>query len=315
MTKKFKIGLVGYGTIGKVHEKVVRSQDNNFELVAISDTKQSKTPKGIRWYNNYKDLLSKERVDAISIATPPSSHYQIASDCISANKHVLVEKPPTIDSKKCRHLEKLAKKKGVTFFTAFHMRYNPAVLQAIKKLASANVEKIEITFREYVFNFHDPSRWIFNPAISGGGVLMDSGINALSVVKSVLQDNFNYRIKKVCLVKTKEMKVETEAQVEFVFGERSIGSLKMDWLYKPKDIRKLIFYTRNKKYTVNINKGSLSENGHALFKIDLRYDTMFLEYLGVYEHFQKTIQQRISFASIEELQFVESAYKKAGLNY
>ena len=195
------------------------------------------------------------------------------------------------------------------------MRYNPAVLQAIKKLASANVEKIEITFREYVFNFHDPSRWIFNPAISGGGVLMDSGINALSVVKSVLQDNFNYRIKKVCLVKTKEMKVETEAQVEFVFGERSIGSLKMDWLYKPKDIRKLIFYTRNKKYTVNINKGSLSENGHALFKIDLRYDTMFLEYLGVYEHFQKTIQQRISFASIEELQFVESAYKKAGLNY
>ena len=312
MKKKLKVGLVGYGTIGKVHEKVIRSFKNNFELVAISDLQRQKVPKGIKYYKDYTDLLSKEHVEAISIATPPSSHYLIALDSISANKHVLVEKPPTIDSKKCQRLEKLAKKNSVILFTAFHMRYNPAVVQATKKLSKANIKKIEITFKEYVFNFHDPNRWIFNPAISGGGVLMDSGINALSVVKSVLQDNSNFSIKKVVLTKAKNMKVETKVKVNFVFGNNGTGSLKMDWLYKPKDIRKLIFYTIRNVYNININKGSFSKNGQTLFKTDPKKDTMYLEYLGAYEHFSETIQQGNSFVSTDELQFVEKVYKKAG---
>lgn len=311
MTKRHKLGLIGYGTIGKVHRKIIQNPKSSFELVAISDIKKQEAPKGISFYKNHNELLDKEDIDAVSIATPPNTHFQIACDSLESNKHVLIEKPPTIDPKKCLELEKIANKNKVSLFTAFHMRYNPAVNQASKKLANTDIKKIEIIFKEYVFNFHGHGGWIFNSTISGGGVLMDSGINALSVVKSVLQNNPDFNIKEAVLSKENNMGVETKVRVKFTFGRNGVGTIKMDWLYESADIRKLIFYTKNKKYTININKGSLSENGQVLFKTDPKKNTMLIEYKGAYKHFKETIQQGVSFVSTDELHFVQNAYKKA----
>lgn len=307
MTQRYKIGLIGYGTIGKVHEKVITSQENDFKLVAICDLQKPTMKTKVRWYKNYKELL-KESIDAVSIATPPSTHYQIALDYLKAGKHVLVEKPPTINSKKGKYLAELASEKGVTYFTAFHMRYNPAVVFAATELVGVDIRKIEITFKEYVFNFHDPDRWIFNPKVSGGGVLMDSGVNALSVIKNILQDNFVFDIQDVKLTKGKNMEVEIQARVQFTFSNNGKGTLKMDWLYKHEDIRLLNFYSKNDCYTVNINEGSFRKNKEILFQIPKDTDTILLEYIDTYKHFVSCLEKRTSFVSHEELEFVEKAY-------
>ena len=66
-----------------------------------------------------------EEVDAVVIATPPDTHYDLASLCVEAGKHVLVEKPMTLDAKEGRELVYLAQKKRVTLMTDDTFLYSP----------------------------------------------------------------------------------------------------------------------------------------------------------------------------------------------
>lgn len=132
MTKPLKIGAIGCGYWGpNLIRNFVELPDS--KLIAIADLNeerlihlQTRYPQIKHVTQNYKDLF-KLGLDAIVIATPPSTHYQIAVDCLENGLHVLIEKPITLRSKRARKLQKLAKQYGRVLMVGHTFEYNPAV--------------------------------------------------------------------------------------------------------------------------------------------------------------------------------------------
>jgi predicted dehydrogenase len=75
-------------------------------------------------------------LDAVVIATPPFTHYEIAKDCLQAGLHVFVEKPITLDSLHAKELVELADQKELILMTGHTFEYNPAV-QTLKEIVES----------------------------------------------------------------------------------------------------------------------------------------------------------------------------------
>ncbi|HEV2883263.1 MAG TPA: Gfo/Idh/MocA family oxidoreductase, partial [Pyrinomonadaceae bacterium] len=93
-----RVGVIGYGYWGP---NLVRNfmEAQGSTVVAVCDLRPERLAMvknrypSIRTITNWQDLLNDPDIDAVAIATPVSSHFELAMAAIGANKHVLVEKP------------------------------------------------------------------------------------------------------------------------------------------------------------------------------------------------------------------------------
>jgi len=138
---KIKIGVIGAGRWGKKHiEEYLKLKD--VELEWVSDLAEENTKFCKEKYNlpnvttNYNDVISSD-VEAVSICTSNETHFEICKNALLAGKHVLVEKPLTLDSKKAYELVKIAKKSDKILAVGHIFRYNNAINE-IKKLVENN---------------------------------------------------------------------------------------------------------------------------------------------------------------------------------
>lgn len=305
-----KLGVIGVGSIGTVHLDVLRSPEQKaFKLVAISDLKPLNV-NGVDFSVDHKKLLENPSILAVSINTPPNTHYQLVMEALNAGKHVLVEKPPALTVAQCQEMVQLAEEKNKVLFMAFHARYHPEVDAAAKELRNKQINEINIIYGEWVLNYHDPRGWIFDPEIAGGGVLMDSGINALSIVTKVIPD-IKLKVESARFDKPSDFKVETRADVKFSFGEIGKGTLSMDWMKKGPEVRQVVFRTRSDEYAVDIVRNILTKDGEIIGgrKNDGQVVDQNSEYKGVYEDFARHLSTNTSLVSAKELEFIEQAYK------
>ena len=91
-----RIGIVGLGTIGKAHWKVVR-ESSQTKLTAIADPTPAALDfaraEGVPAYADYRDMLEHEALDGVIVAVPNAEHVPVALACIERDIAVLVEKP------------------------------------------------------------------------------------------------------------------------------------------------------------------------------------------------------------------------------
>src|SRR5690606_10060248 len=110
-----KIGVIGVGHLGKIHLRCI-SEIPEYEIVGFADTDPGRASEvsaqfGIRAFDQIDELM--DQVDAVSIVTPTTSHFELARLAIGKGKHVFIEKPVTDQSHKARMLHDLAKEKGI----------------------------------------------------------------------------------------------------------------------------------------------------------------------------------------------------------
>ena len=110
-----KVGIIGLGRWGK---KLLKIFDNLLHVKIISHKNNPKTGFWVKKYFphvlttlNYHDILHDKSIDAVIIATPINTHYQIAIDALVAKKHVFIEKPIAESRKECNELLKMSKNK------------------------------------------------------------------------------------------------------------------------------------------------------------------------------------------------------------
>lgn len=305
-----KFGVIGVGNIGAVHLDVLKSSEQkDFKLTAVSDLKPLNIEEA-DFFTDYKKLLENSDILAVSINTPPNTHYQLVVDALNAGKHVLVEKPPALTVAECDEMTRLALEKNKVLFMAFHARYHPEVDAAKSELQGKQVKEINITYGEWVLNYHDPKGWIFDPKIAGGGVLMDSGINALSIVTKVMP-GIKWNVTSAKFDKPADFRVETKANVKFSFGENGKGTLSMDWMRKGPETRQVVFRTNTDEYVIDIVRNSFLKNGAAINgnKGNGELVDQHSEYRGVYKDFADHLSTGASLISVKELEFIRQAYK------
>jgi predicted dehydrogenase len=135
------LGIVGLGYWGPNLARNAHELDCA-ELVGICDANRERLESvgrrfsGVARYDGLSELLGDERLDAVVIATPVTSHYPIARAALEAGKHVLIEKPLAASSAECRELIALGEQRGLLVMPGHTFLYSPPVL-AIHKLIHA----------------------------------------------------------------------------------------------------------------------------------------------------------------------------------
>src|SRR5215470_9609083 len=139
-------GVIGWGYWGP---KIARNLEGlpNAMVTMIADrdpnrlTTISLSQHQVRKTTHVEDVLHSD-VDAVVIATPVSTHYQLAKDALLCGKHVLVEKPLTADVNQAEELVALAQERNLILMVGHTFEYSPAVNELRKLVQSGDLGKI-----------------------------------------------------------------------------------------------------------------------------------------------------------------------------
>jgi predicted dehydrogenase len=142
-----RIGVVGYGYWGP---NLVRNfaETNGAEIAAVADldTQKLATVKrrfpAVTTTTNFNDLLSDATIDAVAIATPVNTHYELAMAALKAGKHVWVEKPMTETLEQARRLVDEAERRGLTLHVDHTFIYTGAVQKMAELTRAGELGKI-----------------------------------------------------------------------------------------------------------------------------------------------------------------------------
>ena len=172
---KTKIAVIGIGHLGKEHARIYRGLPEA-DLVAVCDRDPAKKERadllGVPFFTDYRELFGK--VQAVSIATPTSTHCAIAKDFLEAGIHTLIEKPITLRLEDADELIELAEKKNLALQVGHIERHNPG-LRRIGEIAG-NIRFFEI---------HRLGP--FTGRVNDCGVVLDLMIHDLDIVMGLVQ--------------------------------------------------------------------------------------------------------------------------------
>jgi len=178
----FNVGVVGCGYWGP---KLARNFNElpDVELGWVCDFRQDRLDhlKGLypqaRTTREYRDLLDDDRVDAVVIATPVSTHHRLAVEALRAGKHVLVEKPMAASVREAEEIVAEGKRQDRVVMVGHTFEYNPTV-EAIKEvIASGELGEI------YYINGTRVNLGLFQPDIN---VVWDLAPHDVSILRFVL---------------------------------------------------------------------------------------------------------------------------------
>ena len=141
-----KVAVIGVGAMGRNHARVY-AELPEAQLVAVADADEQLAAAvagkfGVTPYSNYKDLLEKEKPDAVSVAVPTAMHHAVASTCMRAGADVLIEKPIASTVVEGQQLIAMAAELGRKLMVGHIVRFNPAMRALKEKLDAGEVGRI-----------------------------------------------------------------------------------------------------------------------------------------------------------------------------
>jgi predicted dehydrogenase len=124
------------------------------------------------WSGQISQLLDDPAVEAVYIATPHPFHEQQALACIAAGKHVLCEKPLTLDSASAARVLAAARRRGVFLMEAFMYRCHPLIHELLARLKDGAIGPIRHVRADFGFRVRrTPDHRLFDPTLGGGSIL------------------------------------------------------------------------------------------------------------------------------------------------
>ena len=180
-----KYGIIGCGAAAKVHLFHLLREHPEVQITAICDPVAPKdelfTSVAVPHYNDYKEMLKQEQLDAVSIVSPHYLHYQQALACAEKNIHVLCEKPLALEyAQACEVVERF-QEHNLVLTAMLPRRFFNNTLALQKVIADERLGKIESI--NYTLNVHKKDDyylgWRGQKNLVGGGVLMCQALHDL----------------------------------------------------------------------------------------------------------------------------------------
>lgn len=237
-----RVGVIGCGKWGANHVRAF-SGIKNCDLAGITDTSPEAKKTADRYktsfFQDYKEMLPV--VDAVSVATPTDTHYEIVKGCLESGKHVLVEKPVTLDYQQSKKLVDLAKKRGLVLAVGHLFRFNTSVIKLKEILKDAG--KINYITARYIHSSKSPR--------------LDSGVifNFTSHLFDILNFLLEKKPEKIFCKKTNHLSDEREdyAAVLLDYGDFT-AYLETSWLHPLKKRDMWIIGKKSKIYADFLNQ-------------------------------------------------------------
>lgn len=144
------LAVIGGGLWAAHHLNAARDleREGRARLVAVA----ARTPEtvarvtaeyGIEGTTDYRELLARADVHAVSVVTPDHLHREIALAAMAAGKHVIVEKPMDLAVEGCEQMIRAARGHGVLLFVDFHKRYDPVQQKARDLLRAGRIGRVQ----------------------------------------------------------------------------------------------------------------------------------------------------------------------------
>lgn len=183
---EIKVGVVGYGgafNMGRAHLQSMR--DAGMTPIAVAEVDKSRLKvaetdfPGIATFSSVEEMLKKSEVGLVVLITPHNTHAPLATQCLRAGRHVVVEKPLAITTREVDGMIAAAKKAGVMLSTYHNRHWDGRILQAVdlvkKKKALGDIVRIEC----HMGGYGKPGDWWRTSRSISGGILYDWGVHLL----------------------------------------------------------------------------------------------------------------------------------------
>ena len=190
-----KWGIIGTGVIAaKFAATIAQMRQEGDEVVAVaSRTRESAqafaTQHGIpHAYGTYAAMLADAQVEAVYIATPNTLHYDNSRMSLLSGKHVLCEKPFTLNADQARALYALARERKLFIMEAFWIRFLPALQKMRQIIATGDIGDVTHIRSDYGFVPAQSHSVVKRDVNLGAGALMDIGIYNLGFAHMVMDE-------------------------------------------------------------------------------------------------------------------------------
>lgn len=156
------------------------------EVTAIADEDEDRGKSlagrfNTRYYKDYQDLLKSEDIDFVVICSENVKHKDMVIASAQAGKHILCEKPISVDIKSAKEMIETANRYGVQLQTAFPVRFSPIVRRVKDMIDRGEFGKI------FAFNCTNhgkmPGGWFVDKSLAGGGAIMDHTVHVMDILR------------------------------------------------------------------------------------------------------------------------------------
>jgi predicted dehydrogenase len=229
--ERIRFGIVGAGRIADSYLAAFQLTKGAI-LTAIADVqagaaKAMAGKAGCASFTSYRELLGSGCIDAVVIATPPSTHEEICVDFLEHRIPVLCEKPVSLSGESARLIRRKSREHKTPFTMASKFRYAADVVRARKIVESGILGEIilfENTFMSFV---NMVPRWNSNPDISGGGVLIDNGTHSIDIMRYFLGPLSSIHV--VAGIKLQKLTVEDTVHATIRAQSGATGRIDLSW--------------------------------------------------------------------------------------
>lgn len=187
----FRVGIIGCGLIGRKRADSL----SDVVLVACADQDRARaeqfgTHYKIPWYQDWQSMLDEDNIDIVIIATPHHVLAEITHAAMTANKHVLVEKPAARNPQELEPVLTLLEHSSVCVRVGFNHRYHRAFQKARQLIDEGAIGELMYVRGRYGHGgrLGYEKEWRAQPEISGGGELIDQGVHLIDLARWFLGD-------------------------------------------------------------------------------------------------------------------------------
>jgi len=197
-------GIIGCGDVTEVKSGPAFNLAENSSLLAVMRRDKAKAKDYAKrhnvaeYYDDANAIINHPKINAIYIATPPSSHLEYALQVLAVNKNVYIEKPMTLNAKEAVILRD-ALIKSTSKLTVAHYRRKLPMFLKIKHLIDHNIlgqiNTVEIKMyqsRKAALVANSETNWRIDPAISGGGYFNDLAPHQLDLLLYWFGNTINF---------------------------------------------------------------------------------------------------------------------------
>lgn len=200
MKSEIRWGIIGCGKVTEIKSGPALQKAEGSSLVAVMRRNSNlaadyaKRHKVDCWYDDADMLINDPKVDAVYVATPPSSHKDYVLDVAAAGKPVYVEKPMACSYADCRIMIEACESAGVPLFVAYYRRGLPRfskVRSLLEEGAIGDVRFAQVSYYRPASQNDldgDPTNWRVDPAIAGGGYFYDLASHSIDLLQYLLGD-------------------------------------------------------------------------------------------------------------------------------
>jgi predicted dehydrogenase len=193
----FRVGIIGCGLIGNKRARFIKD-DPFASICCASDIIISNAQALIKEhanckataYQDWRDMLDKEDLDIVIVATPNKFLGEISSRAAEKDSHILCEKPLGRNTKEAQEIVKAVKKKNVILKTGFNHRHHPAIFKAHELIERGALG--ETYYARCIYGHGGrpgyEREWRASREICGGGELLDQGVHVVDLFRWFLGD-------------------------------------------------------------------------------------------------------------------------------